>query len=65
MDIKKVAVIGSGLMGNQIAMQTAIHGYEVVCYDINPEMVSKAEAFSDNLPFYPCIFLLVQQNNTR
>lgn len=48
MDIKKVTVIGSGLMGNQIAMQTAIHGYEVVCYDINPEMVSKAEAFSDS-----------------
>jgi len=48
MDIKKVAVIGAGLMGNQIAMQAAIYGYEVVCYDIKPEMVVKAEEFSKN-----------------
>ncbi len=27
--IKKVAVIGAGIMGNQIAMQVAIHGCEV------------------------------------
>ena len=46
MVIKKVTVIGAGLMGSQIAMQTAIHGYEVVCYDIKSEMVDKAESFS-------------------
>ena len=46
MVIKKVTVIGAGLMGSQIAMQTAIHGYEVVCYDIKSEMVDKAENFS-------------------
>lgn len=46
MDIKKVAVIGAGLMGSQIAMQIAIHGYQVVCYDLSEEMVKKAEAFS-------------------
>ena len=44
--IKKVAVVGAGIMGNQIAMQVAIHGYEVVCYDISEEMVGKAAAFS-------------------
>lgn len=46
MEIRKVTVMGSGIMGNQIAMQTAISGYEVVCYDIKQEMVDKAEAFS-------------------
>ena len=47
MDIKKAAVIGTGLMGTQIAMQIAIHGYQVVCYDINKEMVAKAADFSE------------------
>ena len=46
MEIKKVAVVGAGLMGNQIAMQIAMHGYEVVCYDISKEMIEKAENFS-------------------
>ncbi len=44
--IKKVAVVGAGIMGNQIAMQIAIHGYDVVCYDISADMVEKAAAFS-------------------
>ena len=46
MKIQKVMVAGAGLMGNQIAMQAAIHGYTVVCYDISRDMLSKAEAFS-------------------
>lgn len=46
MDIKKVAVIGAGIMGNQIAMQAAIYGYSVVCYDIKKEMTAKAETFA-------------------
>ena len=46
MNIHKVMVVGAGLMGNQIAMQTALHGYDVVCYDISREMLAKAEAFS-------------------
>lgn len=46
MKIQKVMVAGAGLMGNQIAMQTAIHGYTVVCYDISRDMLAKAEAFS-------------------
>lgn len=46
MEIRKVTVMGSGIMGNQIAMQTAISGYEVTCYDISQEMIDKAEAFS-------------------
>ena len=46
MNIKKVAVIGAGTMGTQIAMQVAISGYEVVCYDIAANMTEQAEAFS-------------------
>lgn len=47
MEIKKVAVIGAGIMGSQIAMQAANHGFLVVCYDISREMTDKAKAFAD------------------
>lgn len=47
-EIKKVTVIGAGIMGNQIAMQAAIHGYRVCCYDIKDDMVNNAESFSKN-----------------
>ena len=33
--IKKIAVIGSGTMGSQIAMVCALGGYPVVLYDID------------------------------
>ncbi|MBR0598072.1 3-hydroxyacyl-CoA dehydrogenase family protein [Sinanaerobacter chloroacetimidivorans] len=46
MNIKKVAMVGGGTMGNQIAMQVAISGYEVTCYSRKAETVEKAEAFS-------------------
>ena len=46
MDIKKVVNLGAGLMGSQIAIQVAIHGYEVVCYDIKPEIIESAAYFS-------------------
>ena len=45
MNIKKVTVIGAGIMGSQIAMQAAIHGFSVVCYDIKKEMLQKAEEY--------------------
>lgn len=48
MEIKKVAVVGSGQMGNQIAIQVAINGYDVVCYDLSAEMLKKASDFSQN-----------------
>ncbi len=41
MDIKKVAVIGSGLMGSGIAYVSAWNGYEVTMVDINQELVDK------------------------
>lgn len=47
MTIKNVAVIGAGLMGHQIAIQAAISGYRVACYDISPEMLEQAEDFAE------------------
>jgi 3-hydroxybutyryl-CoA dehydrogenase len=40
--IKKVAVIGSGTMGNGIAHVFAQHGYEVAMIDVNPQALEKA-----------------------
>lgn len=38
MEIKKVAVIGGGLMGRQIALHSAIYPYEVKLFDIMPQV---------------------------
>jgi 3-hydroxybutyryl-CoA dehydrogenase len=51
MNIKKVAVVGAGTMGVQIAMHVAISGYKVSCYGIKNETIDekkKAEAFSND-----------------
>lgn len=36
MDIKKIAVIGGGLMGRQIGLNACVHGLEATVYDLNP-----------------------------
>ena len=41
MNIKNVTVAGSGVLGYQIAFQTAFHGLKVVVYDINDEILEK------------------------
>ncbi|MEK5071029.1 3-hydroxyacyl-CoA dehydrogenase [Sporosarcina sp. FSL K6-1508] len=43
MDFKNITVAGSGVLGSQIAFQTAFHGYNVTVYDINEEALVKAE----------------------
>jgi 3-hydroxybutyryl-CoA dehydrogenase len=42
MDIEKVFVVGSGLMGSGIAQVCAQRGLQVVLYDIEPEALTKA-----------------------
>ena len=42
--IKNVTVAGSGVLGFQIAFQTAIHGFETTVYDISDEVLEKAKA---------------------
>jgi 3-hydroxybutyryl-CoA dehydrogenase len=46
MEVKKVLVVGAGTMGHQIAIQTALHGFDVRCYDVSRDMLDKAEAFA-------------------
>ena len=41
-EIRKVAVLGTGVLGSQIAFQSAYTGFEVVAYDINDESLQKA-----------------------
>lgn len=43
MNFKHITVAGSGVLGSQIAYQTAFHGYQVSVYDINDEVVEKAK----------------------
>ena len=40
--IKKVAVIGSGIMGHGIGQTFALGGYEVTLNDISDELLNKA-----------------------
>ena len=40
--IDKVAVLGSGVLGSQIAYQTAYSGFDVTAYDISDEILEKA-----------------------
>lgn len=47
-EIRRVMVMGAGLMGRQIAMQAALSGYLVACYDISPDMVRQAQAFAED-----------------
>lgn len=49
MSIKNVTVTGSGVLGYQIAFQTAFHGFKVSIYDISDEVLKKAKAKFQNL----------------
>lgn len=46
---KNVTVAGSGVLGYQIAFQTAFYGFNVTVYDINDEVLEKAKAKFDIL----------------
>ncbi|MBN9292970.1 MAG: 3-hydroxyacyl-CoA dehydrogenase [Flavobacteriia bacterium] len=57
MSFKNVTVAGSGVLGSQIAFQSAFHGFNVCVYDINDDILEKtketfkklAEAFKKDL----------------
>ncbi|OQS12976.1 3-hydroxybutyryl-CoA dehydrogenase [Nocardia donostiensis] len=42
-DIAKVTVLGTGVLGSQIAYQTAYSGFDVVAYDISDEALEQAK----------------------
>lgn len=46
--IKNVVVIGAGRMGRQIAMNTAIHGYQVVLHDSAQSVLQDAAAWAED-----------------
>ncbi len=46
-DIKKVAVIGAGLMGKQIALNTAIYPFDVYVYEANEQNRANVAAWED------------------
>ncbi|MBT2685926.1 3-hydroxyacyl-CoA dehydrogenase [Bacillus sp. ISL-37] len=53
MNYKNITVAGSGVLGSQIAFQTAYHGFNVSVYDINDEAIERAkERISKLMPRY-------------
>jgi 3-hydroxyacyl-CoA dehydrogenase len=51
--IKTVAVLGTGVLGAQIAFQTAYHGLDVTAYDINDGAIDAAkQRFAGLVPTY-------------
>jgi 3-hydroxybutyryl-CoA dehydrogenase len=52
-DVRRVLVVGAGTMGRQIALQCAMHGYDVTLYDVAPECLDAAlveiGGFADHL----------------
>ena len=48
-DVKRVLAIGAGTMGHQIGFLCAMHGYEVVIYDVAPKILEKAGRRVDRL----------------
>lgn len=47
MEIKKICVVGGGLMGRQIGLCAAIHGFEAVVYDLKPEVLENVKAWEE------------------
>ena len=41
-DVRRIAIVGAGTMGQQIGFQCAGHGYEVVIYDTDPAALEAA-----------------------
>jgi 3-hydroxybutyryl-CoA dehydrogenase len=49
MEVKKIAVIGSGTMGRGIAYTAALSGFEVTLQDISQEALEKAKNYNGSL----------------
>ena len=47
MEIKKICVVGGGLMGRQIALCASIHGVDATVYDLKPEVLEAVQAWED------------------
>lgn len=49
MSFNKVVIAGSGVLGSQIAFQTAYKGFEVTVYDISEEILDQAKSTIEGL----------------
>ena len=49
MTIKNVTVLGTGVLGSQIAYQTAYSGVAVTAYDISDEILAKSKQSFEQL----------------
>ena len=47
MEIKKICVIGGGLMGRQIALCASIYGFDATVYDLKPEVLEAVQKWED------------------
>ena len=47
MEIKKICVVGGGLMGRQIALSASIHGFDATVYDLKPEVLEAVQKWED------------------
>ena len=47
MEIKKICVVGGGLMGRQIGLCAAIHGVDATVYDLKPEVLEAVQKWED------------------
>ncbi|MFJ4997253.1 3-hydroxyacyl-CoA dehydrogenase [Microbacterium sp. NPDC088619] len=47
--MKNITVLGTGVLGSQIAFQTAFHGFDVVAYDIDQPALDRAAERFDGL----------------
>ncbi|MDD3249199.1 MAG: 3-hydroxyacyl-CoA dehydrogenase family protein [Smithellaceae bacterium] len=47
-DVKNICVVGAGNMGHQISLHCALKGYKVVCTDVIPAVLEKAEKFVES-----------------
>lgn len=47
--IKKITVLGTGVLGSQIAFQSAFKGFTVIAYDINDDVLAGARKRFDGL----------------
>jgi 3-hydroxybutyryl-CoA dehydrogenase len=48
-DIKKVLILGAGTMGQQIGFVCAMHGYDVVMYDLSMDILEKSRRRMEKL----------------
>jgi 3-hydroxybutyryl-CoA dehydrogenase len=48
-DVKRILVIGAGTMGHQIGFLCALHGYDVVVYDVDDDFLAAARQRVDRL----------------